>query len=278
VTPTQLLRRPTAAALACLLAGACLRAAAADIPVTIYADAGYQPYSYADKNGEAAGLYAEIVKTAFSRMKGYRIEIRPVPWKRGMAMLKSGTAFALYPPYMNLKDEPYTWPYSLPLLDEIVVAVCTREVASAKRRTRWPDDFHGLRIGNNSGFLVGGDKFNRAVADGKIRLEEAIDTRANILKLGLKRIDCYINDRMSIRWTQMQLANEGRLAPAQMGVEAAVIATEQGFLGFTDRDDGKFAHKTDFLKQFNAIVYDMKRRGEIDRIARDFFRSSAARR
>lgn len=249
-------------------------AQAEDIPVTIYADAGYQPYSYADKNGQAAGLYAEIVKAAFARMEGYRITIKPVPWKRGLAMLKNGTAFALYPPYMNLKDEPFTWPYSLPLLEEIVVAVCTREVA-AKRRARWPEDFHGLRIGNNAGFLVGGDKFNRAVAEGKIRLEEASDTRTNILKLGYQRIDCYINDRMSIRWTQLQLAREGKLTTAQMGVEAAVIATEQGFLGFTDRDEGRFAFKTDFHKKFDAIVYDMKRSGEIDRIAREFFRRSA---
>jgi polar amino acid transport system substrate-binding protein len=84
--------------------GTCPAGRAADIPVTIYADAGYQPYSYAGKDGQAAGLYAEIVKVAFARMHGYRIDIKPVPWKRGMAMLKNGTAFALYPPYMNLKD------------------------------------------------------------------------------------------------------------------------------------------------------------------------------
>jgi polar amino acid transport system substrate-binding protein len=255
-----------------LALGAGSAAGATDIPVTIYADAGYQPYSYADKNGAPAGLYYEIVKAAFKRMKGYRIEIRPVPWKRGMAMLKNGTAFALYPPYMNLKDEPFTWPYSLPLFDEIVVAVCTKEVA-AKPRPRWPEDFYGLRIGNNSGFLVGGDKFNRAVETGKIKLEEALDTRTNILKLGMKRVDCYINDRISIRWTQMQLVREGKMSVANAGVESAVIATEQGFLGFSDRDQGKFAYKTDFLKQFNAIVYDMKRHGEIERIARDFFKA-----
>lgn len=256
---------------ALLLLGACLPGKAADIPVTIYADAGYQPYSYAGRDGKAAGLYAEIVKVAFSRMKGYRIEIKPVPWKRGMAMLKNGTGFALYPPYMNLKDEPFTWPYSLPLFEEIVVAVCTKEVA-AKPRPRWPDDFHGLRIGNNAGFLVGGEKFNRAVAEGKIKLEEASDTRANILKLGMKRVDCYINDRISIRWTQNQLVKEGKLPPGPVGVEMAVIATEQGFLGFTDRDQGKFPYKTDFLKQFNAIIYDMKRTSEIQRISRNFFK------
>ncbi len=254
-----------------LFCGACKAAAPADIAVTVYADAGYQPYSYADKQGEAAGLYHEIVKVAFGRMQGYQITIKPVPWKRGMAMLKSGTAFALYPPYMNLKEEPFTWPYSLPLFEEIVVAVCTKEVA-AKRRTRWPEDFYGLTIGNNSGFLVGGEKFIAAVKAGKIKVEESADTRANILKLGMKRTDCYINDRVSIRLTEDQLVREGKLSPTRVGVELAVIATEQGFLGFTDRDGGKFPYKTDFLKQFNAIVYDMKRNGEIDTIARSYFK------
>ncbi|HEY0063928.1 MAG TPA: transporter substrate-binding domain-containing protein [Telluria sp.] len=246
-------------------------ALAADIPVTIYADAGYQPYSYADANGKAAGLYAEIVKAAFARMQGYRIDIKPVPWKRGMAMLKNGTGFALYPPYMNLKEEPFTWPYSLPLFEEIVVAVCTKEVA-ARPRPRWPEDFYGLRIGNNAGFLVGGDAFNEAVKTGKLKMEDAADTRTNILKLGMKRIDCYINDRISIRLTQNQLIREGKLPTGPAGYEAVVIAREQGFLGFTDRDDGRFPYKTDFLKQFDAIIYDMRRTGEIERIAHNFFK------
>jgi polar amino acid transport system substrate-binding protein len=255
---------------ALILAGLC-KAEPADIPVTVYADAGYQPYSYADRDGNAAGLYYEIVKVAFGRMKGYQVAIKPVPWKRGMAMLKNGTAFALFPPYMNLKDEPFTWPYSLPLFEEIVVAVCTKEVAAQHRR-RWPDDFYGLTIGNNAGFLVGGDEFNAAVKAGKIKIEEAVDTRTNILKLGMRRIDCYINDRVSIRLTEDQLVREGKLPPTRASVELAVIATEQGFLGFSDRDQGKFPYKTDFLKQFNAIVYDMKRNGEIDTIARTFFK------
>ncbi len=254
-----------------LLSFACHAEPAADIDVTIYADAGYQPYSYAGKHGEPAGLYHEIVKVAFARMKGYKIAIKPVPWRRGMAMLEKGTAFALYPPYMNLKDEPFTWPYSLPLYQEIVVAMCTKE-AVTKRRRRWPEDFYGLRIGNNAGFRVGGAKFDMAVAQGRIKLEEASDTRTNIVKLGLGRIDCYINDRQSIRWTENQLIKSGKLDPARVGVEAAVIATEQGFLGITDRDEGRFAYKTDFLKQFNAIVYDMKRNGEIDAIGTKFFK------
>jgi polar amino acid transport system substrate-binding protein len=192
----------------------CASARGADIPVTIYADAGYPPYSY-DKNGKPAGLYYEIVRAAASQLHGYKVEIQTVPWKRGMALLRTGTGFALYPPYMNTKDEPWTWPYSLPLYEENVVAVCRKEVL-AKPRKRWPDDFYGLTIGNNAGFIVGGDAFDKAARAGLLRVEEGKDSETNIIKLGLRRIDCYINDRVSIQWTLNQLKAEGTRKAANM--------------------------------------------------------------
>lgn len=259
----------------CQLTGFAMAAAAPDIPVTIYADAGYPPYSY-EKDGKAAGLYFEIVKAAFARMHGYAIEVQTVPWKRGMAMLKSGTALALYPPYLNTRDEPWTWPYSLPLFEEKVVAVCRKEVLAAKPRKRWPDDFYGLTIGNNAGFIIGGTDFDKAVKAGNLRVEEAKDSATNIIKLGMKRLDCYINDRVAIQWTKNQLKAEGKYdeggAHAELA-EAVVIAVEQGFLGFTSRDNGKFAYKEDFVRQFDEAIYQMKRSGEIETIARHFFKT-----
>lgn len=261
--------------LALLLSALCAGAQAVDIPVTIYADAGYPPYSY-EKDGKPAGLYYEIVKTAFSRMQGYKIDVQPVPWKRGMALLRSGTGFALYPPYMNTRDEPWTWPYSLPLFEERVVAVCRKDVLAAKPRKRWPDDFYGLTIGNNAGFIVGGEAFEKAVRNGSLRVEEAKDSETNIIKLGMRRIDCYINDRVSIQWTRNQLKAAGKLdeggAHADIA-EATVIAVEHGFLGYTDRDNGKYTYKTDFVKQFDHAINQMKRNGEIDAISRSFFKT-----
>ncbi len=259
-----------------ILLGAALVAApvrAADIPVTIYGDAGYPPYSWS-RDGKPAGLYFEIVKAAAARMPGYRVEIQTVPWKRGMAMLEQGTAFALYPPYFNTRDEPWTWPYSLPLYEEHVVAWCRKEVVAKRSHMVWPHDFHGLRIGNNAGFIVGGAEFDKAVKERKIVLEEARDNQANLIKLGMGRLDCYINDRVSIQWTlaalkRDQLYDEGGKHAAL--VEAAVIGVEQGFLGFTDRDKGRFPFKTDFARKFSEVIYQMKRSGEIDRIAQAFF-------
>lgn len=258
-----------------LIAGLLFAAACRGAPVnvTIYADEGYPPYSFV-QGGKPAGLYYEIVKAALARMPAYRATIEPVPWKRGMAMLKQGNAFALYPPYLNTRDEPWTWPYSLPLYDEHVVAICRKDVLGKHLPMRWPQDFYGMTIGNNAGFIVGGVEFTDMLQAGKIRMEEGKDNRTNILKLGMKRIDCYINDRVSILWTKQQMQAAGQYdeggAHAVL-VEAAVIGVEQGFLGFTDRDQGQFAYKTDFVKQFDAAIYQMKRSGEIHRIAEQFF-------
>jgi len=249
---------------------------AADIAVTIYGDAGYPPYSWS-RDGKSAGLYYEIVKTAVGRMQGYKVDIQPVPWKRGMSMLENGSAFALFPPYFNTHDEPFTWPYSLPLYQEHVVAVCRKDVVAKKGKMTWPEDFYGMRIGNNAGFIVGGVEFDRAVREGKIHMEEARDNQANLVKLGLKRLDCYINDRISIEWTKKSLKRDGLYDEGgkhAVLVEAVVIGMEQGFLGYTDRDKGRFPFKTDFVKKFDAIIYQMHRQGEIARIAQEFFKKN----
>lgn len=263
-----------AAALAIVLSAACAADRGADIAVTVYADAGYPPYAY-EKDGKPAGLYYEIVKAAFARMRGYQVTVQPVPWKRGMALLQSGAGFALYPPYMNTRDEPWTWPYSRPLYEEHVVAVCRKDVLAGGARTRWPEDFYGLTIGNNSGFIIGGDAFDQAVRAGRLRMEDARDSATNILKLKLRRIDCYINDRYSIEWTTRQLRAEGRLADgagqAEL-VEAAVIAVKNGYLGYTNRDHGRFPFKQDFVRQFDTAIDDLRRSGELDRLVRSYLR------
>ncbi|MHA4866142.1 substrate-binding periplasmic protein [Duganella sp. PWIR1] len=260
---------------ALFISALCAGAHAADIPVTIYGDAGYPPYSY-EQNGKPAGLYYDIVRAATGYMQGYKVTILTVPWKRGMAMLKAGTGFALYPPYMNTKDEPWTWPYSQPLYEEHVVAVCRKDVLAAKPRKRWPDDFYGLTIGNNAGFIVGGEAFDKAVQSGSLRVEEAKDSETNIIKLGLKRIDCYINDRVSIQWTLNKMKADGKyqegVSHAELA-EAVQIATKQGYLGYTDRDKGVYAFKSDFVKQFDAAITQMKRSGELETITRNFFKT-----
>jgi polar amino acid transport system substrate-binding protein len=267
-----LLRRAVLSLFGAMVLAVASFAHAANIAVTIYADDGYPPYSYLD-NGKAAGLYADIVRAALAQIEGYDVTIKPVPWKRGMELLKTGSGFALYPPYKNTKDEPWTWPYSEPLLDEHVVAYCNPKALKKRAVHRWPQDFYGLRVGNNAGFIVGGEQFDQAVKEGKILLQEARDSFANIRKLRLGRIDCYINDRQAILWTLKALRNpSGTDKPLRDGelVEAAAIAVKQGYLGYTDRDQGAFPFKADFVKKFDAAIQHMKRNGDIERIIAAF--------
>ena len=48
------------------------------------------------------------------------------------------------------------------------------------------------------------------------------------------------------------------------------MTIEQGFLGYTANDKGEFHFKEDFRKQFDVVIYDMRRSGELQRIV-DYF-------
>lgn len=237
-----------------------------------YADQSYPPYSYVEK-GELKGIYTEIVRRVFDRMEGYTVTIKPMPWKRGLSYVEQGKGFAIYPPYHRPDTRPYIWPYSMPILDERVVVFCTADVLNHSIRPRWPEDYYGLTIANNAGFKLGGEAFWQAVVEGKVKLQESGGNRNNLMKLGLKRVDCYMNDRLSILFELKQMKQQGLYdeegAHAAL-VEGATITLEQGFLGITDRDEGRFAFKGDFLKQFNSIIYEMRKSGELGRIVDNF--------
>ncbi|MDP6777882.1 MAG: ABC transporter substrate-binding protein [Candidatus Latescibacteria bacterium] len=240
---------------------------AAQTDVVVYADENYPPYSYRE-SGEAQGIYAEILKAAFGRMDGYRVTIKPVPWKRGLRLLELGKGFALYPPYRRVEERPYIRPYSTPILDEKVVVFCRSDVI-ASPRPLWPEDYYGLRIGINAGFRVGGDAFWSAVEEGKIKVDESRGNSENLLKLVRGRLDGYLNDRISILWELKRLRKDEayREGTAHAGiVEGATVATEQGYLGFTGRDGGRFPFKDHFVEELNAIIDEMKKSGEVQGI------------
>ncbi|MGH8353674.1 MAG: substrate-binding periplasmic protein, partial [Pseudomonas sp.] len=117
-------------------------------------------YSYAE-NGQAMGLYSDILRAAFARMPAYRVEIRPVPWRRGLAEMAKGSAFALYPPYHRPLERPYI-DYSRPILEEKVVVFVRASVARTHRIDDFPAAYAGLRIGLNDGFsLVQDPRYRR---------------------------------------------------------------------------------------------------------------------
>ncbi|WP_226935844.1 ABC transporter substrate-binding protein [Janthinobacterium sp. GW458P] len=258
--------------MACLSAAFCLSAAAsaaawagAPQPVVLYGDDDYPPYSYVE-HGQLKGIYTEIVRVAAQAMPQYQVQLRPVPWKRGLLMLQTGQAFGLYPPYSWRSERPYVR-YSVPLLMEQLVVLCNAEVLAKRALQQWPADYGGLHIGVNAGFLPGDAAMMAALRAGKVVLDPAKGTRTNLLKLMRGRIDCYVSDRLSAQWELQRIRRDGQAgAPMQAVHETAQLASQQGHLGFTARQPDAYPYRDDFIEQFNAAIARMQSSGEIGRI------------
>ncbi|GAB2842212.1 ABC transporter substrate-binding protein [Pseudoduganella ginsengisoli] len=233
--------------------------------VTIYVDDAYPPYSYA-VNGTPLGVYPAILARIFTAMPAYKVDLQPVPWKRGLRMLEQGEGFALAPPYYRPGDRPWM-DYSAPIMLESVVMYCNDAVAARVSTPRWPDGYFGLRIGVNTGFLLGGPAFDAARRNSKLAVEEARGTDENLKKLLLGRIDCYMNDRYAIQHALLRARAENAFQHSARVVETAVVSQEHGYLGFTRLHGERWTFRDDFIRQFNVALEELRRSGELAQIA-----------
>ena len=238
------------------------------ISVTVLCDASYPPYSYAE-NGEAKGLYNDILRAAFARMPGYRVSIRPVPWPRGLAALEKGTAFALFPPYYRPVERPWM-DYSRPILEESVVAFVRSELAQQRAIEDFPAAYAGLRIGLNRGFnIIAAPDYKRMLAAGQVQQSYASDNRTNLLQLKRQRIDVYINDRLSILWELQQMRDQHLLGNTGLDwlVEGPRLSSEHGHLGYTRLNPQAYPYKQDFMQRLDQVLLDLEADGSIARLA-----------
>ncbi len=260
---------------AILLLCTCWSSIAAQPPtkVTIYGDDAYPPYSYL-KDGEAKGIYTEILQAVFKKMPDYRVTIELVPWRRGLKLLATGDGFALFPPYSYESNRQYISPYSIPILNEEVVVYCQPNSLKNRQSNNWPGDYFGLTVGINEAFSLGGKAFWQAVKQGDILLKEGKSNRINILSLYKKRIDCYVNDRLSILWEVNLLIDEGLIPPNWGLTFGTSISSEQGFLGFSNTANDKYPYKERFVEQFNIKLQKLKQEGSVDKIISNFLQSN----
>lgn len=235
------------------------------ISVEILTDESYPPYTYAE-DGEAVGIYPDIVHAIDEKLEDFDITIRPVPWKRGLKLIESGRSFALMPPYFHPESRSFISPYSHPMLNEDVVAFCSNEVINQSSRTIWPEDFYGLTIGINSGFNIGGADFWQASDDGKLFISEAKGNQLNLIKLRSRRIDCYVNDRISILWETKRLLAEEVLAKPLTFSLAVHINTESGYMAYTNVHEERYSYKEKFVREFDAALIELQNAGEIEKI------------
>ena len=246
---------------------------AQQIDVNIVVNDSHPPYVYTEQ-GDIKGIYIEVLKRVSQRMSGYKLSFTPAPWQRVKKLIELGKAFAFVPPYYHGHDWKYVWPYSISIMDESVVVVCHKDVLDTPR-PNWPEDYIGLTVANNSGYDgFGGPVFRKHIKDGSILLAEAKTTQQNLLRLVRKRVDCYMGNQISIKWRIKSMLESGDLTQAEKDsiVETVIISTDAVYMGFTDRDQGRYYYKRDFVQKFNDEIYKMKKHGEIKDIYKEYFK------
>ncbi|XZG68787.1 substrate-binding periplasmic protein [Chitinibacteraceae bacterium HSL-7] len=191
--------------------------------LTVYGDEAYPPYAYVE-HGEYKGIYVDLLRAISPRLGTHTLDVKPLPWKRALAELETGHADAIFPPYFAPSRSHFIARYSTPLMFENVVLICRRDVMQYAR-TRFPDDYQGLAIGINAGFWLV-DPLQAAAKRGLIRLVPNRSNEANLAMLSAKRIDCYANDRLSIRYALQHTP----MAPDV--VETLTLATIPAFVAY----------------------------------------------
>jgi len=232
------------------------------IQVTIYVDDAYHPYSF-QKNGKAQGIYVNVLKAAFSKMKRYSVKLEAIPWNRGKEMMEHGKGFALTPAYFHGHDWPYLYPYSLPYYNETVVVVCSKTVMQ-KTRNSWPLDYLGLTIGSVAGFDGwGGQSFRQLVSTNEIKLHEVQSSEALIGMILKNRIDCILMEKGALHY----IIKSSPDVDTNFGISAE-LGIDPVYIGYSEKalKVNKYPFSHEFRKEFDSVIYRMKKSGEIERI------------
>ena len=130
--------------------------------IELYGDNNYPPYSYVGKDKKLVGIYPSILREATKDIKGYKVNLKAIPWKRGLSLLEKNKIKGLFPPYFRVEQRTFMWPYSLAILEEEAVVVCRKEVKLGQNPF-WPNDFKNLTIARNLGFSTGGKNWKQLI-------------------------------------------------------------------------------------------------------------------
>ncbi|MFM8453934.1 MAG: substrate-binding periplasmic protein [Gammaproteobacteria bacterium] len=228
------------------------------IALSIYGDANYPPYSFY-QDGRMQGLYTEIIQAIANEMSDFDIKIEPLPWKRGLKQLEEGSIFALYPPYYRPKERPFIYAYSLPLFQEEIVLYCSQTTLDSHKNLKdWPEDYKGLVISNQLGFLTpyNNPKAKVLIESGQIKIKEYKTIEDNLLALD-KEANCHINDKLAI--IDALNSKKPHIKNVFKNLKyTCTAAFESGHLAITKQNSKTFYFRDDFLKIFNKKLSELK--------------------
>jgi polar amino acid transport system substrate-binding protein len=222
--------------------------------LTIVADDSYPPYSFIE-HGTLKGVYVDIIRESAKLLSDhYEVKVIAVPWKRGLLEIKEGRAFAILPPYKHIKERPFIWPYSQPIMTEEIIAYCHKDIELLKHLQQANEKkYNPLNIGINAGYLILNKEFQYAKKMKSIIIKENRSTLANIMKLYSRQLDCYLNDQLSTEWEIAQIPKKRNIHLSKIR-KALRVMSKTAHIGYTNSKHHTFQFKDDFVLKMDEAM------------------------
>ncbi|RZT41805.1 substrate-binding periplasmic protein [Cupriavidus agavae] len=227
----------------------------AQTTIVLYSEAGQRPLSY-EENGVPKGAYIDHVRRVLNRIPGYQVEIRFASWARTVEEARNGNSAGILGVYYRPKERPYL-NHSKPFYAEEVAVHCNRDAIEGRTFHHYPDDFAGLRFGNQRNYLAPGPRFFQMGREGRITIVEGHEFQDLVKKMLVGEIDCVVNPSVVIGEALRGL--EARGLPERMRYKsrlAMLVKTETVHIGFSKKYEEAHPELAKFRDLFNRAAAD----------------------
>ena len=213
------------------------RQSLAQTPIIIYSEAGQRPFSY-EANGVPKGAYIDNFMGALKKVPGYAgydVQIRFASWARAVEEARNGNSAGVLGVYYRPKERPFL-NHSKAIFAEDVAVHCNRDSVGNRVFKNYPDDFAGLRFGNQRGYLAPGPRFFELANEGKITVVEGLEFADLVKKMLVGEIDCVVNPGLVLNEALDTLESRG--LPERMRYKSKrimTVKTETVHVGFSKK-------------------------------------------
>lgn len=228
--------------------------AAAATTIVLYSEAGQRPQSY-EENGTPRGAYIDNVQRVLKRLPPeYRVEIRFASWARVVEEARSGNSAGILGVYYRPRERPFL-NHSKAFYTEEVAVHCNRDSVEGRTFRTYPDDFAGLKFGNQRGYLAPGPRFFQFAREGRIEVVEGHEFQDLVKKMLVGEIDCVVNPSAVLNEALVTL--EARGLPERMRYKSRRvlnIKAETVHIGFSKKYEETHPELARFRHLFNKAA------------------------
>lgn len=235
---------------------------AADI--SIVGNASAPPKIFLDQQ-RPNGILVDILNYAAQQMPDQRFDLKLYPWARAYQTASSGQAGIIG--LSRNDDRQKLFDFSVPIYEDEIIIVVRRDHAFPFKSIA---DFKGRRIGMVLGGSFGQD-FEQGITDGSFSVDEDNGPDVRLRKLLAGRIDAaLINPGRGALARVLEMDPELLKHAGDFEVLPTPFKRDPNYLGFP-----KSLDMTATLKQFDAVIEEGYRNGDIPRIIQRYERLPA---